>query len=66
MIKEGTIQQLFIDALNKNAFDIHIEVRLQNSLIRFRDCDKLYLYKNLLPIEGEKLINIIYQIFKNS
>lgn len=63
MIKEGTIQELFRDALNKNAFDIHIEVRPQNSLIRFRDCDKLFIYKNLLPIEGKNLINIIYQTF---
>lgn len=56
-------EQVFRDALDKNASDIHIEVRRQNALIRFRVHGELYVYKTLLPIEGENLANIIYQIF---
>ncbi len=56
-------EQVFKDALEKNASDIHIEVRRQNALIRFRVHGELYVYRTLLPIEGLNLSNIIYQIF---
>lgn len=57
---ESTIEQLFKDALKKNTSDIHIEVRYQKSIIRFRSNGEFIIYKTLLPIEGIKLINLIH------
>ncbi len=57
---ESTIEQLFKDALKKNASDIHIDVRSKKSIIRFRSNGELLIYKTLLPVEGIKLVNLIH------
>ncbi len=59
---ELIIEQLFKDALEQHASDIHIEVRRQNVLVKFRINCELFVYKTLLPAEGIKLANIIYKI----
>ena len=57
---ELTIEQLFKDALKKNASDIYIEVRAEQSTIQFRTNAILLIYKIILPIEGIKLVNLIH------
>jgi len=56
-------EQVFKDALERHTSDIHIEVRRQNALIKFRVHGELSVYKTLLPAEGTNLSNIIYQVF---
>ncbi len=56
-------EQIFKDALERHTSDIHIEVRRQNALVKFRVHGELSVYRTLLPAEGTNLANIIYQVF---